>query len=914
MRSSTPTIAKTIRKIREALRDYIEATYHVGSPGLVRRRKELLDELGVIFQAPYIESTPRYVAGARFGELKLPGPASELLHSMAHPTAGHNSLIHDPPYRHQAQALELALSGGRSLVVTTGTGSGKTESFLLPILGKLAVEAKERPTSFAVPAVRAILLYPMNALVNDQLGRLRLMFGDSQVAGWFTAAGGRPARFARYTSRTLYPGVRTRTKDQLRLRPIKDFYVDLVERAAVDGPEGQQAATLIENLQSRGKWPAKPDLLTWYGAQGSRWQNAAGDFVRAVTMPDDPELFTRHEVLASPPDLLVTNYSMLEYMLMRPLERPIFDATRAWLNDNDDERLLLVVDEAHLYRGAAGAEVGLLLRRLRARLGIPPERLQVIATSASFNEAAHARTFAAQLSGKADLDFDPIEGELALRPDEGRGGEADAVALSTVSLEDFYATDSEEARLGSIGPFLEFRQVTPDGSVPRTLHEALESYAPMSLLVNLTMQQARPLEELGRELFAVDDAELADRALTTLIALGSVARQSDNEPGLLPCRVHTFFRGLPGLWACSDAACRFVDEDLDRGPVGKLFAQPHDVCDCGARVFEFFTCRHCGAAYLRAYTDDVEAPDYLWAEPGGQFLAVGGVATELQPVDLCLEDPIPEGIEPADLDLITGRLNPQELGERTRQVFLRQQNAEDAGSEETNGTRLGREFRPCGICGQSGSYGRSSVQDHQTKGDQPFQALVTRQIQVQPSGRQAASEFAPLRGRKVLAFSDSRQTAARLAPNLQTYSMRDVLRPLILVGVRELQRIEILAPLISLDDLYLAVLLGARVRGVRLRPSLRTGESLQAQQEVQAAVATGAVSDSTKMLSLFVRIRAQSPPDSLLRGLVATVTDRYYGLQSLALASLIERGELSEDLANSLPDIPPVVTSEPDRV
>ena len=291
----------------------------------------------------------------------------------------------------------------------------------------------------------------------------------------------------------------------------------------------QRAATLIEKLQSRGKWPAKPESFGLVRAQGHRWQNTAGEFVRAVMLPEDPELFTRHEVLASPPDVLVTNYSMLEYMLMRPLERPIFDATRAWLDDNHDERCCLVVDEAHLYRGAAGAEVALLLRRLRARLGSRPSGCRSSATSASFNEADHARTFAAQLSGKADLDFDSIEGELALRPDEGRGGGGRRGRAASVSLEDFYATDSEEARLGTIAPFLEFRQVTPDGSVPRTLHEALRSYPPMSLLVNLTMQQARPLEELGSELFAVDDAELADRALTTLIALGSVARQSDGQ-------------------------------------------------------------------------------------------------------------------------------------------------------------------------------------------------------------------------------------------------------------------------------------------------------------------------------------------------------------------------------------------------
>ena len=79
-----------------------------------------------------------------------------------------------------------------------------------------------------------------------------------------------------------------------------------------------------------------------------------------------------------------------------------------------------------------------------------------------------------------------------------------------------------------------------------------------------------------------------------------------------------------------------------------------------------------------------------------------------------------------------------------------------------------------------------SVQDHQTKGDQPFQALVTRQLEVQPPGPQPYRDFAPLRGRKVLAFSDSRQVAARLAPNLQNYAMRDVIRPLVLRGWSEL--------------------------------------------------------------------------------------------------------------------------------
>ena len=94
-------------------------------------------------------------------------------------------------------------------------------------------------------------------------------------------------------------------------------------------------------LKERGKWPAKPDLAAWLGEKGHRWQNPkTGAFARAVTLPDDTELLTRHEVQAAPPDLLVTNYSMLEYMMMRPIERSIFDMTRAFLEANPDEGFL----------------------------------------------------------------------------------------------------------------------------------------------------------------------------------------------------------------------------------------------------------------------------------------------------------------------------------------------------------------------------------------------------------------------------------------------------------------------------------------------------------------------------------------------------------------------------------------------
>jgi ATP-dependent helicase YprA (DUF1998 family) len=150
------------------LHEYIEATYHLSDPKLIRQRADLLATIGIIYQKPYLESTPRYRTGLRFQDVAGLDPAVVTLFGRL--GASKPKLVFDPPYSHQAKAVETTLVKNRSAVVMTGTGSGKTECFLLPILGKLAIEASQNSATFrAQPAVRAMLLYPMNALVNDQL-------------------------------------------------------------------------------------------------------------------------------------------------------------------------------------------------------------------------------------------------------------------------------------------------------------------------------------------------------------------------------------------------------------------------------------------------------------------------------------------------------------------------------------------------------------------------------------------------------------------------------------------------------------------------------------------------------------------------------------------------------------------------
>jgi len=902
------TIGETVEQLYAVLRDYIEATYHVSHAGLIAQRQALLDEPGVIHQRPFLESTPRYQTGDTFADLGLPESVLEMFGAVTSAPV----LIHDPPYEHQAAAVRRSLVEDRSLVVMTATGSGKTECFLLPILGKLASEAHDNAHVFgSTHAVRALVLYPMNALVNDQLGRLRLLFGDERIVGKFREWSGRPARFARYTSRTLYPGVRNVDKDKTRLKAIGDYYVHYLELAGGSAsPEQQAAQRLVDELKKRGKWPAKADLLKWYGKKGSRWRDQkTGEFRRCVTLPTDPELFTRHEVHAAPPDILVTNYSMLEYMLMRPLERPIFDQTRAWLQQNPDERFMLVLDEAHLYRGAAGAEVALLIRRLRARLGIPPERLQVICTSASFQDADYASEFGAQLTGKDVASFVTIAGNLHFREAEGSGSQQDAEALCAVDLDAFYGAESVDARLNEVAAFLEYRSVAPPWALGPSLYDALAEFPPMARLINLTMTAAQPVEALGERVFEGVDAPVAARAMTTLIALGSLARQDPSAPGLLPCRVHSFYRGLAGLWVCMDPECSALDAEARGGPCGKMFSQPRDTCECGARVLELYTCRICGSAYARAYTDDLDEPDFLWAEPGGEFRTLMGTFEELEPLDLLLEQPVVGDVEAAEYDLVTGRLNPPALGERVRQVFIRRKRspAVDKDGDVAGSARPG-EFVPCGVCSKFAAFGRSSVQDHQTKGDQPFQALIAKQLQVQPPSATAATSLAPLRGRKVLVFSDSRQTAARLAPNLQTYSTQDALRPLVVAGFARLQQSRLLAPHVSLEDLYLAVLIAAKELGVRLRPQLNVGESFHATEIVEQQVQAGALESDAGLFELFMAVRNEASPEALLRGITNCLTDRYYGLESLALASIVERTSHAPAI-QALPAVAAVATT-----
>lgn len=926
----TLTIQETIRSLHSALLGYIEATYHIADPKVVGQRRRLLMTAGGIFQSPYIESTPRYETGKTYAEMSdVPAAALEAFQRLSKPKHG-KPLLFDPPYSHQADAISTILTAQRNLMIMTGTGSGKTESFLLPILGKLAIEARDKSDQFAKhSAVRAMVLYPMNALVNDQLGRLRLLFGDERVRSMFQEWSGRTAKFARYTSRTPYAGVRTKQKDGRRLKSIGDFFVGLenaAERHQAGKPivpdEDERADEIVSVLNQRGKWPAKESVADWFGS--GEWKDKAGNFRRAITRENDGELLTRDEVQRTAPDLLITNYSMLEYMMLRPIERTIFRQTKQWLAECPDEKFLIVLDEAHLYRGAQGAEVGLLLRRLRDRLDIPPERFQVICATASFSEEGkkHAGEFGSQLSGVPADSFDPVVGQNKFRPGAAVGSAADLDVLSAFDLDKFFAEDAA-AQADAAGEFLAYRGVSASAFPSADLFNALSDYGPFSLLVNETMKAARSFDELRDLLFPGADAFEADRAVNALIAMGSRARMKVEDASLLPCRVHAFYRGLPGLWACMNPQCSAIVEDDRGGPVGKLFSQPQERCDCGSPVLPYFTCRYCGTSYARAYTRDVSKPDYLFPDPGHRLLTAQGMVDEFAPLDVMLEPPAIEekGLE-AIYDLATGQIGKKVGGEGTRSVYLSPSTQQigasgtgkaDADSDDDDdddddatasvGPGL---FVPCGCCGNKVRGGKSSVQDHQTKGDQPFEALVAAQIRVQPPSPKIATEFAPLRGRKVLVFSDSRQVAARLAPALQTFSLQDTLRALLPAGFSLLSDPSRLGENLRLDHAWVAAVVAAHRFGIRLRPELEGASETMPRLE---GVAPGDLPNFPQLFALV----SKKPPVNLLGALHEVVRHNILGLEPLAVGSVVEAADVTAKI-KAFPPIASLAETDTDKV
>jgi hypothetical protein len=885
----TPT--RLAARLRAQLTQYIEAAYPLSDTTLIKARRRLLqsEEGGrLLAQDPFVETTPRYRGfSGGYDQLGLEPDIAEFLLRMSEPVDGGRALLYPGMYAHQAEALRSFLVEGRDVVVATGTGSGKTECFLVPTLASLRREAMKAPASFARRAVRCLILYPMNALVNDQMARLRLLFGDERLAASFRGLsdGARHPTFGMYTGRTPYPGPRDPLKDEERVKPLLEYYLKL-------DPETER------HLRRLGRYPAK-DLRRFLAAEKATVRTVQRGATkgqtrrqhnwreRLLTDPLDRELITRQEMVreeqsgqGAAPDILVTNYSMLEYMLMRPFERPIFEETRRWLEE-PGSRFLLVIDEAHMYRGAKGAEVACLIRRLLARLQIidRPEKLACIITSASLGDGddarEKARRFAADLTGKQPGDFAVVFGQREAPTQAAPGEPALAETLAGIDLGAIHAGAEVGALRDGLAPLFAHLGARPEGEtgdeVMRALWETLRDRPFINQVLRLTAGRAVALERLAESLFPGSD--VARRACEVLLTLGTLARPGRDEPGLLPTRVHLMFRGLSGLYACLNPRCGGRQEQPGcAAPLGKLFATPRWHCDaCGARVLELASCRDCGAAYVLGYSPvaDLSGLSFLWGETEG----------EMTQVQLLAQAPRRnEGVEEVEIQLSTGCLLPAGGGgigaAERRSLFIALQKGERSA-----------EFGGCPVC--LARQGR--IRDFSTKGEQPFTALLETQFAEQPP--QTEDVTLPNRGRKVLVFSDGRQKAARLAPALETSHSQDAFRQVLSLAVRELESIGRIG---RISDLYAAMLTVCQRRQIDLFPHRDQTEYHDALQLARSLALP-------RLLDMAAQGQLQAPL-AFARALYAELTDPYYSLPAIGMA-VVEEDPLLDVLLGDFPEV-----------
>lgn len=762
------SVQSTHETIRKRLLTYITTEYLGKNDALRSACEQELQQQGVLYQEPYIEANRAYsVVENGIATAAVDSDIKRILVGMANRNLG----VFSNPYKHQIEALE-SFSKGEDILVSTGTGSGKTECFMWPIVVKLTLEMMHSPRTWQQRGVRVIMLYPMNALVSDQMGRLRRMIGN-RPGGYHDllkelGLGGRIPQFGMYTGRTPYFGKSDKDKN----RDLASTYEKDILK---------QSDEVQEKLIELGKYPSKKDLSAFV----SRLRNCTLDSAKSdLTDPEDAELVTRQEMQEHCPDILITNYSMLEYILMRPIEKDIWTNTRTWLDSDPQNKLLFVLDEAHMYRGSSGGEVALLIRRVLHKLSIDRSRVQFILTSASVPsgqlEETKVNRFACELTAQAyNHRFHLISGKGTEEPVVISGSEFDPKVLLDYDL-DALQLDGDK-KIEAIKDFAKRVGISlPTDFADETamrcwLYESLNMCNPMLRIIQKSRGKASSFVELAKEAFPDAPKDTAEKATEVLLAIAPFAK-NPNGNVLYPARLHMLFRGMQGLFACSNPNCTKAHKNLDFGHV--YLKKPGMRCECGGLIYELINERSCGALFLRGYMDEGNgAEPFVWSTPGVQLNHnIKEVHFYIVPNDGSYKRDEHKGIQIAWLNTITGKLDRYNDHTRTPN-YITVAYCQTPSKEHPNTYT----FKTCPKCAKQ----RFSATDFSTKGNEPFYNVVFEQFYAQPP----VPKYRDLvnQGRKVLLFSDSRQQAAMLARDLTSAADEDAMRKALTLAAKELQ-------------------------------------------------------------------------------------------------------------------------------
>ncbi|PNU19689.1 hypothetical protein C2E25_11340 [Geothermobacter hydrogeniphilus] len=680
MSDSNPLVL--FETLRETLRRYIPTTLPISRryPSLQEEFRSLLNDQTLV-KGPYVEALPDFEKGQSIADFLDAGYLHEGFRALP------EEWLERPLHKHQEEALKLACRDRESLMVATGTGSGKTESFLFPIADRLL-----RDGNLESPGVRCLIVYPMNSLANDQLYyRIAPLFGN------FLAAHG--IRFGRFTSHVKANTPRRDVESQLKKND-----------------------KLMAALQSR--------------SVPSNW------------------LLTREEMLEAPPHILITNYAMLEHLLLLPRNAPLF--AQNTLN-------MIVLDEIHTYGGAQATEVAYLLRKLKNRLGCT-EPLQVFGTSASLPEGQDADEkicrFASDLFGekvghvvrgkriphehirsqKASFSLD-VDTWIAI----GKilQGMVDSGKLDVRTWEDHLAENALTEKLPSLNSAnslgVELLNIFAANAEIHRVSQFLQKNGVSHFL------------DVARSVFGEQDVPRQNSAaLSAVLHVGMLARKDDQSFPLLPCRYHLAANSIEGV-------CVSLSESSSEG-WGSLKAFRHYQDADGKPFFPMLVCRKCGQPYFEGFEAGGQLHPRLPGDGSTAFRRVFWLGSPPENPTADEIDDLSEEPE-AELDLagnkvinpLSGELDPAEGPKMKIFEVPTVRNEDDEGDY----------VRKCLACGGSTGLTDMEVVTRMHPGNEAFGSVIVQKVleALPPSQHDR-----PMKGRSLLTFSDNRQDAAFFAP------------------------------------------------------------------------------------------------------------------------------------------------------
>lgn len=577
----------------------------------------------------------------------MEAPPKELAQEYAFPANRH-------PFTHQLAAWEvLNKPEPQSLVVTSGTGSGKTECFLVPVLNHLAkeIDNKEDPEG-----VRALFIYPLNALINSQQNRL-----DAWTDG-----------FNGQIRHCLYTGA-------------------------------------LENERKASDQQFKGQVID------------------------------RKSLRARPPQLLVTNATMLEYMLIRKDDEPILQKSAGKLR-------WIILDEAHTHIGSQAAEMALLLRRVMLAFKVNPQDVRFVATSATFGSDSatieNLRKFLADIGGVPPEQVHVVQGhrDIPRLSEQTQDIEQDTPAFIS-------AIDHGQEQSAVRYQHLEASQTARH---LRSLFIADGQSKPQSLS-KLTRAAGIPLKQL----------------LSWLDLMSG----TKNAEGLsfLPLRAHLFHNVIPAIRACVDKHCKHkADTALahDEWPFGMVYLEDRTHCSCGAPLMPLVSCEECNESFLQTSTTS-------------QGKLIDKSQQEVDEFSLDEDQPdTDEQTNDAELSshsLITNRIvgnsYTEYLERATQKLKL------DGPKDDYIKLQVFRSSQnECPCCGASIS-GRSLLRPARIGTPFTLSTVIGTLLEFCPPDPVPAGK--PFQGRKLISFTDSRQGTARIAVKLQQDSERNRIRGLV---------------------------------------------------------------------------------------------------------------------------------------